>query len=119
MIIKDISCKGIDFMQEGVEHHITPFKTYATVYISLLVLTIITVALSRIDLGMSFINVIVAMFIASIKAMIVVLWFMHQKYETTLNRVTFALAFVSVFIFFVFIAVDVFTRDFLINTFKN
>ena len=106
-------------MTAGTSHHITPFKTYAVVYISLLVLTIITVAVSRVDLGMSFMNVIVAMLIASVKAMIVVLWFMHQKYETTLNRVTFFLAFLFVFIFFVFSAIDVFTRDFLINTFKN
>ena len=106
-------------MTEGTGHHITPFKTYATVYISLLVLTVTTVAVSRIDLGMNFVNVIVAMLIASIKAMIVVLWFMHQKHETTLNRITFFLAFLSVFIFFIFSAIDVFTRDFLINTFKN
>ncbi len=106
-------------MTAETSHHITSFKTYAVVYISLLVLTIITVAVSRVDLGMSFMNVIVAMLIASIKAMIVVLWFMHQKYESTLNRVTFFLAFFFVFIFFIFSAIDVFTRDFLINTFKN
>ena len=106
-------------MTEATGHHITPFKTYLVVYISLLILTIITVTVSRIDLGMSFMNVIVAMLIASAKAMIVVLWFMHQKYETTLNRVTFFLAFFFVFIFFIFSAIDVFTRDFLINTFKS
>ena len=106
-------------MTEGTGHHITPFKTYAIVYISLLILTVITVAASRIDLGMNIINVIVAMLIASAKAMIVILWFMHQKYETNLNRVTFFLAFLFVFIFFIFSAIDVFTRDFLINTFKS
>ena len=101
------------------QHHITPFKTYIWVYLTLLVLTFITVTTSRIDLGSNLMNVIVAMLIASAKAMIVILWFMHQKYETTLNRVTFFLAFFFVFVFFVLSAMDIFTRDFLINTFQN
>lgn len=104
-------------MSQANEHHITPFKTYLWVYIALLILTVITVTASRVDLGSNLINVLVAMLIASLKAMIVILWFMHQKYETTLNRVTFGLAFFFVFVFFVLSAMDVFTRDFLINTF--
>ncbi len=106
-------------MQKAGGHHITPFKTYLWVYFSLLVLTVVTVAASRVDLGANIINVSVAMLIASLKAMIVILWFMHQKYETNLNRVTFFLAFLFVFVFFIFSSIDVFTRDFLINTFKS
>jgi cytochrome c oxidase subunit IV len=62
-------------------HHI-PFGVYAAVLATLLVLTVITVAVSRVDFGNM--NLVVAMLIASIKAGIVGLFFMHLKYENPL-----------------------------------
>lgn len=62
--------------------HIVPFHVYATVLGVLLVLTVITVAISRIDFGSW--NIIVAMLIASVKAGTVALFFMHLKYENPL-----------------------------------
>ena len=59
--------------------HIIPRKTYVTVLITLLFLTLITVAVSRVDFGVM--NIVVALVIASIKAGIVGLFFMHLKYE--------------------------------------
>lgn len=59
--------------------HILPFKTYASVFAALLVLTVVTVWVSRHDFGTW--NIVVAMFVASIKAMLVALFFMHLKYE--------------------------------------
>ncbi len=99
------------------DHHIIPFKVYMAVYLALLVLTVVTVWVSRIDLGLNIINVLVAMLIASVKAMIVILYFMHQKYETTLNRITFFSAFFFLIVFFTLSAMDVFTRDYMINLF--
>ena len=64
---------------EGELGHIIPLKVYQTVLGILLVLTVITVAVSRIDFGSM--NLVVAMIIASIKAGIVALYFMHLKYE--------------------------------------
>ncbi len=49
------------------------------VLVSLLILTGITVGVSYIDMG--FFNVPVALLIASTKATIVLLFFMHLKYE--------------------------------------
>lgn len=60
--------------------HIVPFSVYRNVLVSLLVLTVITVAASRVDFGVF--NMVIAMFIASIKAMLVALFFMHLKYES-------------------------------------
>lgn len=60
--------------------HILPRKLYVTVLVTLLILTVITVAISRVDFGNM--NIIVAMIIASIKAGIVALFFMHLKYES-------------------------------------
>ncbi len=59
--------------------HILPFKTYVSVFVALVVLTIVTVAASQVDFGSM--NIVIALVIASIKALIVALFFMHLKYE--------------------------------------
>ena len=58
--------------------HISSKKTYITIWIILLCFTVITAAVSRIDLGQF--SGAVALIIATIKAMLVVLFFMHVKY---------------------------------------
>jgi cytochrome c oxidase subunit 4 len=83
------------------------------VYVTLLILTIITVAVSRIDLGA--LNMFVAMFVASVKAAIVALWFMHLKYENKLNRVVFASGFFFLLVMFAFSAIDIFSRGNFLN----
>jgi cytochrome c oxidase subunit 4 len=55
-------------------------KFYYTIWIALLCLTIITAAVSRVDLGPF--NTIVALVIATFKALLVVLFFMHVKYTS-------------------------------------
>ena len=62
--------------------HIIPYKTYVTVLVVLLILTVVTVAVSRVDFGAM--NIVVALIIASVKAGIVGLFFMHLKYENPL-----------------------------------
>lgn len=62
--------------------HIIPIRIYLTVLALLLVLTVVTVAVSRVDFGPW--NLVVAMLIASIKAGAVALFFMHLKYENPL-----------------------------------
>ena len=59
--------------------HIVPVRVYVTILCTLLVLTVITVAVSKVDFGAM--NIVVAMVIASIKAVLVGLFFMHLKYE--------------------------------------
>jgi cytochrome c oxidase subunit 4 len=59
--------------------HIVPFKIYLSVFVTLLVLTVITVWISRHDFGAW--NIVIAMLVASVKAMLVALFFMHLKYE--------------------------------------
>lgn len=59
--------------------HALPFAAYRNTFITLLILTVITVAVAQFDFGVF--NAVVAMIIASIKAMLVALFFMHLKYE--------------------------------------
>ena len=63
--------------------HIVPFKTYCTILGALLVLTVITVLAAQFDFG-NF-NLVVAMAIASVKALLVAMFFMHLKYENPLT----------------------------------
>ncbi len=58
------------------------FVLYAAVWIALLALTATTVAVSYVDLGVM--NVVMALVIASVKAALVALFFMHLKYESRL-----------------------------------
>lgn len=62
--------------------HIVEFKSYLNILLALLVLTIVTVAASRIDFG-NF-NKLVALGIASVKAYLVATTFMHLKFEKPL-----------------------------------
>jgi cytochrome c oxidase subunit IV len=65
------------------------YRTYIIVWIALLILTLVTWGVSYINLGMG--NVAVALLIASIKASLVALFFMHLRYE---NRLVWAFALV-------------------------
>lgn len=76
---------------EHVEAHIvTPF-TYMLVYVTLLVFTGITVLAARFDMGV--LNPVVALGIASFKAVVVILFFMHVKYQSRLIKMTVAAGF--------------------------
>jgi cytochrome c oxidase subunit 4 len=58
------------------------YRTYLIVWFSLIVLTVVTWFVSYVQLGMM--NVTVAMLIASLKASLVALFFMHLRYENWL-----------------------------------
>jgi cytochrome c oxidase subunit 4 len=68
------------------------YGTYAAVGAVLLALTAATVAVSYVDLGLW--NVAVALLIASAKASLVALYFMHLRYE---GRLVWTFALVPVF----------------------
>lgn len=64
--------------------HTSPPIQYVTVLGLLLVLTVITYGASYIDWGSTLLNVIIAVIIASVKASLVMLYFMHMKHENKL-----------------------------------
>ncbi len=90
-------------------HHILPLSTYLSVGAALLVLTVITVAVSQYQLGEW--NLIVAMTIATIKATLVLLFFMHLKYDNKLYAVAFLIAVTFLAVFIVLTMLDTMTRD--------
>jgi cytochrome c oxidase subunit 4 len=60
------------------KEHILPTSLYVSIWAALIVLTVVTAAVSFIDLGPF--NTVVALSIATFKATLVVLFFMHVKY---------------------------------------
>ncbi|MCK6602267.1 MAG: cytochrome C oxidase subunit IV family protein [Bacteroidetes bacterium] len=64
------------------EIHVTPYSTYVIILSILLVLTAITVGVILLDLGVF--SVTVALVVATIKAALVLLYFMHLKFDNKL-----------------------------------
>ena len=67
------------------EQHHVPYKVYFIVWGALLVLTAVTVGVSYVD--MKNVTVLTAMLIAATKSMLVVLYFMHIRFEKPLFSV--------------------------------
>ncbi len=82
--------------------HIISYKTLVLILSGLLVLTGITVGVSFIDLGWA--NVWVALLIASIKSSLVLMFFMHLKYESRVMVLSFlgTIFFLAIMISFTF-----------------
>lgn len=64
------------------DHPLVPYTTYATVWAVLMILTVVTVSVSYVD--MKHVTVLTALIIAAIKGSLVVLYFMHIRFE---NRI--------------------------------
>jgi cytochrome c oxidase subunit 4 len=79
--------------------HVTPMKLLVGVWGALMVLTVITVAVTLIDFGAQT-NLIIAMMIATVKAGLVVTYFMHLRWDRPFHTLIFlgSLLFVSLFI---------------------
>ena len=93
---------------EHVEHHIvSPFQ-YALVFATLLAGTAITVGAAYIELGVF--NPIVALAIASFKAVVVILFFMHVKYQSRLVRLTVAAGFITFLVMIMMTLTDYMSR---------
>jgi len=97
--------------------HVVPLRVYFTVFTALLVLTWLTVAAARFDLGTATLlgvalplNLLVALAIAFTKATLVVLYFMHVRYGTSLVAVFVSAAIVWLGILLLLTFGDYWTR---------
>lgn len=85
--------------------HVVPESLFLKVLIALLVLTAITVLAAQVDLGEW--NIVGAMLIATVKASLVIYFFMHGKYE---NRIIWTYILIP-FILLAIMIGGVFTDD--------
>jgi cytochrome c oxidase subunit 4 len=89
-------------------HKVVPVKNYVLVFLILIALTITTVAVSKIELGEF--NFIVAMTIAVIKAVLVILFFMHVKGSSAMTKLFVGAGFFWMAILLVFVLSDYLSR---------
>ncbi|MCA8976956.1 MAG: cytochrome C oxidase subunit IV family protein [Planctomycetes bacterium] len=89
-------------------HHVSSAAMFRNVLIALLFLTFITVLVSRFDFGGA--NMLIAMAIASVKASLVILFFMHVKWDTAINKIMFMSSFLFLSLLLVFTLADQATR---------
>ena len=84
------------------KNHISSYKSQIVVLLCLVLLTILTVTITSVHLGPY--NTAAAMIIASVKASIVLLYFMHLKFDEKIYRfmVTLVLAIYLVVIIITF-----------------
>lgn len=89
-------------MDVHAQQHILSYTKLAMVLAGLLILTIITIGVSYLDLG--HFNVPLALGIASSKAVLVLLFFMHLKYEGKVITISFisTIIFLAIMISFTF-----------------
>jgi cytochrome c oxidase subunit IV len=92
-------------MSEHVEHVDSP-KTFVYIWLALLVLALVTTGVSFIDLGAF--NPVVALVIATTKAVLVVLFFMEMRYSSKITKVTIVSA-----IFFLFLLLGLSLTDYI------
>ncbi|HEX5052614.1 MAG TPA: cytochrome C oxidase subunit IV family protein [Planctomycetota bacterium] len=89
-------------------HHVSSSRMFVNVLIALLILTALTVGASRIHFGSA--NMLIAMAIASVKASLVIAFFMHMKWDTAINKIVFLSSFLFLSLLFVFTLADLATR---------
>ena len=95
-----------------MSEHIVPVKVYFAIFLALLVGTALTVLAAFVDFPWRF-NTIVALSIATVKATLVVLYFMHVRYSPRLVWVIVASALFWMGILFAFTFSDYLTRGWL------
>jgi cytochrome c oxidase subunit IV len=94
--------------QHAPHVHVTPIGVYLLVFLALAVGTLLTWYASTIELGLW--NTPIALLIATIKAVLVILFFMHVIHSTRLTWVVIIAAFLWLGVLFVLTFADYLTR---------
>jgi cytochrome c oxidase subunit 4 len=85
--------------------HVAPIKVLVATGGTLLVLTLVTVLATKVDFGAN-INLAIAMLIAVVKATLVILFFMHLRYDRLFHSVVFVAALLAASLFVGFTLMD-------------
>ncbi|MCA9410483.1 MAG: cytochrome C oxidase subunit IV family protein [Candidatus Omnitrophica bacterium] len=84
--------------------HIVDWRVLIGVLVSLLILTWLTVKVTEFDLGS--LNIVIALGIATLKASLVCLFFMHLYYDQPFNSIILVSSLLFVLIFILFSLLD-------------
>jgi cytochrome c oxidase subunit IV len=97
-------------------HHVPSLKLYFTVFAILMVGTALTVLVAFYDLGP--LNNVMMLTIACVKALFVVLYFMHVRWSSRLTWVVVASGFFWLLIMFTFTMTDYLSRGWMQGTLR-
>jgi cytochrome c oxidase subunit IV len=97
-------------------HHVPSLKLYFAVFGILMVGTAVTVLVAFYDLGP--LNNVMMLTIAIVKAMFVVLYFMHVRWSSRLTWVVVASGFFWLLIMFTFTMQDYLSRGWMVGTLR-
>ncbi|MBV9475609.1 MAG: cytochrome C oxidase subunit IV family protein [Acidobacteria bacterium] len=99
-----------DHVGHAPAHHEASLTAYFVVFFALMVFTVLTVAASRVNLGVW--NTPLALAIAVTKAVMVILWFMHVIHSPRMTWIVIISSFLWLGVMFVLIFSDYLTRAF-------
>ena len=94
-----------------MSEHVASLKNYLLIFAALMVLTAVTIMVAFLDVG--FLNTVVALGIASVKATLVVLYFMHLRYGGPLNKLFWVAGLLWLAILLSFTMSDYLTRQWM------
>ena len=97
-------------------HHVAPLKLYFGIFGILMVGTALTVLVAFYDLGP--LNNVVMLTIACVKALFVILYFMHVRWSSRLTMVIVASGFFWLLIMFSFTMTDYMSRGWVPGTLR-
>lgn len=93
------------------EHVVLPIRTNIIIYFALLLLLVLTVAIAYVDLGPA--GLPIAMSIATVKAVLIMMYFMHVKFSKPLVWIFATAAFFWLAILLVFSLNDYISRGWI------
>jgi cytochrome c oxidase subunit IV len=97
----DAHAGGHDTPDDGRVHsHISSLGFYVGIFLALICFTLLTVAASDLPLGKM--NLVVAVVIASMKASLVVLFFMHLRYDSRFHAMILVVSLLFIGVFFAY-----------------
>lgn len=91
-----------------MSQHVIPQKVYYLIFVTLILLTLVTVDVAFYNFG--FLNIYIAMGIATVKALIVAVYFMHLRYNPRLTWLFAGAGILWLLIMFVLTMADYMTR---------
>ncbi len=92
-----------------VRPHISPALFYWGIFAALIALTVTTVAVSYVDFGAA--NTVIAVLVATIKAVLVATFFMHLSHDSAFNSFILGMAFLFLGVFAILTYEDTSTRN--------
>lgn len=96
--------------EHSAEVHIVSYREHASTFLALILLTVMTVTVSVFGADLYTLTVLTALAIASAKAVVVGLYFMHLKYDPKIYKAMMAVVLILFAVFLILTLIDYLIR---------